>query len=341
MIIAIHHKKGSFSDRWISYCIKNHVNYKVVNCYDTNIIEDIRECDGFMWHWGHHDYRDKLIAFQLIVSLEKMGIRVFPDSNTCWHYDDKIGQKYLLEAIDAPLVRSYVFYEKKSAIEWIDSTIYPKIHKLRGGAGSINVKLVNSKQQARRMINRAFGKGYPLADNISGIKDRLWRLKRDKNYKAIIHIVKGLVRVVYPQPDIKLMPRQKGYAYFQDFVADNAFDDRIVIIGKRAIGIRRFNRTGDFRASGSGLIDHNPDLINKESIKIAFDVAEKIGSQALAFDFIYDHDTPKIIEISYAFAQGPAYDNCPGYWDRNLIWFADNVDPQRYIIEDFLKSTTF
>ena len=26
------------------------------------------------------------------------GIKVFPDSNTAWHFDDKVGQKYLLEA---------------------------------------------------------------------------------------------------------------------------------------------------------------------------------------------------------------------------------------------------
>lgn len=41
-----------------------------------------------------------------------MGIKSCPDENTCWHFDDKIGHKYLLEAIDAPLAPSYVFYNR-------------------------------------------------------------------------------------------------------------------------------------------------------------------------------------------------------------------------------------
>ena len=35
MKIAIHNRPGSFSDRWIEYCNKNHIDYKVVNAYDN------------------------------------------------------------------------------------------------------------------------------------------------------------------------------------------------------------------------------------------------------------------------------------------------------------------
>ena len=45
-----------------------------------------------------------------------------------------------------------------------------------------------------------------------------------------------------------------------------------------------------------------------------------------------------IIEISYAYSMGTAYDNCPGYWDKDLNWHEDDVNPQRYIIEDFIDS---
>ena len=48
-----------------------------------------------------------------------MGTPVFPNYNTSWHFDDKVGQKYFLEAIDAPLVPSHIFYSKKEALEWI------------------------------------------------------------------------------------------------------------------------------------------------------------------------------------------------------------------------------
>src|SRR5690606_41519867 len=67
-----------------------------------------------------HDALPILFARQLIASLEEMGIHVFPDLNTCWHYDDKVGQKYLLEAIGAPLVPTHIFYDRAAALAWAE-----------------------------------------------------------------------------------------------------------------------------------------------------------------------------------------------------------------------------
>ena len=96
-------------------------------------------------------------------------------------------------------------------------------------------------------------------------------------------------------------------------------------------------RNNDFRASGSGLFNHSPEIINKESIKIAFNIANKLKTLSLAFDFIYDKNKkPLIVEISYAYTMKGETNNCPGYWDENLNWHPDNVNPQRYIIEDLI-----
>ncbi len=56
-----------------------------------------------MWHFHQGSPRDILFAKQLIFALQTSGKRVFPDFNTVWHFDDKVGQKYLLEAIEAPI----------------------------------------------------------------------------------------------------------------------------------------------------------------------------------------------------------------------------------------------
>jgi hypothetical protein len=103
--IAIHHTPGSFSDRWLNNCLEKKIVYKLVNCYDFNIVDQLSDCDGLMWHWDQNDYKAALFARQLTLSLEKKGMKVFPNVNTCWHFDDKLGQKYLLESIDAPLVK--------------------------------------------------------------------------------------------------------------------------------------------------------------------------------------------------------------------------------------------
>ena len=158
MKIAIHKDMGSFSDRWIPYCEAENISYKIVNCYHSDIISHLHDCDGLMWHWTLVDYKSALFTRQLLQSLEKKGLSIYPDINSSWHYDDKLGQKYLLESIDAPLVKSYVFYTKREALDWLEKATFPKVFKLRGGAGSVNVSLVKNKRRAKFLINRAFKK---------------------------------------------------------------------------------------------------------------------------------------------------------------------------------------
>ena len=109
--IAIH--KRGFSYRWIDYCKEKAIPYKVVNCFDNDIIANLKDVQGLLWNWSYGDLSDCMIARRLLPSVEAAGIKVFPNNKTSWYYDDKIAQKYLLEAIEAPLVPTYVFYNKK------------------------------------------------------------------------------------------------------------------------------------------------------------------------------------------------------------------------------------
>ena len=331
MKIAIHQEVDSFSDRWIKYCDENNISYKLVSCYDSDIVKQLHDCDGLMWNWNQDDYKGILFARQLTLSLEKMGKKVFPNVNTSWHHDDKVGQKYLLECIDAPLVKSYVFYSKLKAEAWINSTTFPKVFKLRGGAGSTNVKLVRTKQHAQSFINKAFGKGFLQINSIDRLKDRFWVLRRDKNIDAIKFVLKGIGRLFIPIELAKFSQREKGYIYFQDFLPNNNYDTRLIVIGNRCFGVRRYTRDNDFRASGSGIKAYDPELFDHQFIKIAFEITKKLGAQSVAFDFIWDNDIPKIVEISYCFIIGPFYDTCPGFWNSNLVWHKKEVNPQFFL----------
>ena len=331
MKIAIHHRPGSFSDRWIEYCKENNIPYKIVNAYDTDIVQQVDDCTAFMWHHTQCDYRDKLFAKQLIYSLEAMGLKVFPDFHTTWHFDDKVGQKYLLEAIGAPLVPSYVFYDKKEAVEWVNQTTFPKVFKLRGGAGSANVQLVPAKKDAIRLVNRAFGKGFPQFNRRGNLKERIRKYKEGKD--TLWGVCKGIGRLFIPTELAKMVGPEKGYVYFQDFIPNNTFDIRIIIVANKAFAIKRLTRKNDFRASGSGMIIYNKEEIDEQCVKIAFIVNEKIKSQSIAFDFVFDADNnPMIVEISYGFIK-EVYDPCEGFWNKDLNWHEGPFDPYGWMVE--------
>ena len=335
MKIAIHNRDNSFSDRWVAYCEVENIEYKIVDCYDSENIAQLQDCDALMWHFNHINAKDTLFAKQLIFSLEHAGKVVFPDFKTAWHFDDKVGQKYLLESINIPLVPTYVFYSKESAIKWLNETDYPKVFKLRGGAGSSNVSLIGNKKTAFKIVNRAFGKGFKQYDSLNGLKERWRKYKLGKtNFNDVL---KGLVRFVYPSDFTKISGSECGYVYFQDFIEGNDCDYRVIVIDSKAFAIKRMTRENDFRASGSGKLLYNKELFDIKLIETAFELTEKIKSKCIAYDFIYENNIPKVVEISYGFSK-KGYDACEGYWDNELKWHGGKFDFCGWMVESVIKN---
>ena len=333
VMIAIHHTPNSFSVRWIAYCKEHNIPYKIVNAYDTDIVEQVSGCTAFMWHHHHANYKDVLFAKQLLYSLQETGKKVFPDFNTTWHFDDKVGQKYLLEAIEAPVVPSYVFYSKNDALDWIETTVFPKVFKLRGGAGSFNVRLVYSKSEARHLVNKAFRRGFLQNSGSVYIKEayRNYCLRKG----SFMNVLKGFIRLFVPTVYSRMHGREKGYVYFQDFVPNNLYDIRVIIIANKAFSIKRLCRKDDFRASGSGYIVYEKNEQDECCVQIAFEVNKRIHSQCIAYDFVYRNSEPLIVEISYGFSMY-GYDKCPVYWTDDMQWHEEPFTPQDWMIEQIL-----
>ena len=334
MKVAIHDRSGSFSERWINYCNNHGIDYKIVCAYDSDIIDQLTDCDVFMWHHHHNDYRDILFAKQLLYSLQISGKKVFPDFNTGWHFDDKVGQKYLLESIGAPMVPSFVFYDKRTALKWINHTTFPKVFKLRNGASSANVKLISSASEARRFVRKSFGHGFSIFDRYGYLKERYskWRSGKD----TFIGVLKAVARLVVPTKLSLMSSREKGYIYIQEFIDKNEYDIRVIVIGGKAFSIKRLVRKGDFRASGSGSIIYEKDQLREDAVRISFEVASKLKSQCMGFDFVFSPSGPLIVELGYGFVVH-GYDNCEGYWTSDMQWHPGKFNPQEWIIEELLN----
>jgi hypothetical protein len=334
--LAIHHEEGSYSDRWIEYCKEQRIPYRAVNCLDSDIIGQLTGVKGLLWNWSLQNPPDQLIARHLIMAAEAMGIIVFPNVATCWHYDDKIAQKYLLEAIDAPLVPTFIFYDLREALRWIDNASFPKVFKLRKGASSANVRLARTASEARLLAKRAMTAGFwPLPSYTWDVRRRYRSARRRGDLFSVVRrMPKMLARLRYLNHAIG---RERGYIYFQEFMAGNEFDTRVTIIGNRAFAFTRNVRPGDFRASGSGDINYDREKIDVESIRIAFDVARRIGSQSLAFDFVLDGNRkPLILEVSYCYDPRAVF-KCQGHWDDKLNWNQGHMWPQDSILIDLLN----
>src|SRR5690554_909609 len=145
--VGIHNGRGkakSWNTSWIAFCEEQKIPHVVLDGYSPSIIEDLKknEITHFLWAFSLMFHKDLIMARSVLFSVEKMGIKVYPNLNTSWHFEDKIAQKYLLESVDAPIVPSWAFYELEEALKWLKNEAkFPLVAKLRRGAGSHNVKL--------------------------------------------------------------------------------------------------------------------------------------------------------------------------------------------------------
>lgn len=324
----VHHANGerqSYSDRWMELAAQRNIVTKIVDAGNPDFFDVLSGCDGLMWRFGYSALELELSKRILHAVHHGIGIPVFPSIRSTWHFEDKIAQCYLLKAMGCPIPETEVLWSEADARNYCNAANYPFVLKLSSGIQSRNVRLVKNRDEAVKLVNQMFHSG-------------LTTLKRSSSW-----LNRQLGKSLLP---IKLLlgaplPRgvQTGYFLVQEFLPGNEYDTRVTVIGDRAFVFRRMNRPGDFRASGSGNIDWNPDAVDARGIHLAFDVSDVLQSDSLAVDILYKDNLPVVAEISYTYASWAVRD-CPGHWkrtaSRKLDWVAGSLRPEDAIFEDFV-----
>ena len=292
------------------------------------------QLDLFIFRWGQLSDHHQLAKTILPIIEKDMKVKCFPNSETWWPFDDKIRQYYLLKTHKFPMIESWIFWDEKKALDWAQTTNYPVVFKLKSGAGSENVILVNDKIHANKLIHLMFTKGAKLGRVPDKSHIRFQHFDVKKEVRRIARIGKRLVTRV----DIdSFWQKEKNYIYFQKFLPQNKYDTRITVIGGRAFAYRRFTRDNDFRASGSGKINYDKNEIDILMVKKAIEISEKLKFQSMAYDFIYNEmHQAEFCEISYTFVDKYVY-NCEGYWDSKLEWHEGHFWPQYFQLMDAFK----
>lgn len=319
-------KEQSFSQRWRELATECGIAVREVDLYRHDCMRQLAGCDALMWRYGF-DALSLRSAKRILAAVEHgAGIPVYPSWQTNWHFEDKIAQRYLLEAAGIPVPETWVFWNRQEALDFCRRAAYPIVVKFTSGIRSKSVRMLRNAAEAEHFAEQMFGPGRTSVNEPRGRIDRLL----GKRKLAVDLLRSG-----------KLPNLQHGYLYLQEFLANNAYDTRVTVIGKRAFAFRRFNRDGDFRASGSGKISWDPAAIDLGIVRMAFRVAEKLGSQSLAIDGMYRGDEIVVGEISYAYAAW-AIAECPGHWrsdptaEGGLQWVDGQLRAEDAIFHDFI-----
>jgi glutathione synthase/RimK-type ligase-like ATP-grasp enzyme len=328
----------NYSEKFRELLDKNAITYTLINPNSQTMLDDLASCTHLLFRHSQGDTDMMLYDSIFHIAKNIYNLKCSPDYETYWSYENKIKEYYLLKSSGFPVVETNIFWDYNSAYKFLQTSSYPLVVKMYKGAASSNVVKISSIGDGKKIIDRIFGKGVKLGkmpggSNLTSIS-KLGMSKFIHNKARSLLIAMGILDRSNPYSEWQI---QKDAILFQKFLPNNKFDTRVTIIGNRAFAFRRFVRSNDFRASGSGNLNLEPKEIDRRCISIAFDVSRKLNFETMAYDFIYDEKcVPQICEISYCFVDR-VLRSCPGYWDDVLTWHDEQNWPQYYQLVDFLN----
>lgn len=325
---------SDFVKQFIEILEYNDIAFRIMDSSSNSFWEDLNELDLFIYHFGNNDIsKDRAMTFMPIIE-EYHGIKCLPNYNTYWHYDDKIKQYFFLRSRGYPVAESWVFWERKAAMEFVESCDYPVIFKLRGGSNSNSVIKLDNKRQARKIVQLMFGSKGAIPGRLPS--KLTTRYKYFDVKKECKNIGRRLIKPLIGRASSHNWVVHRGYAYFQRFYPNNAWDTRVTTIGDRTYAFRRFVRKNDFRASGSDDWSLDRSKIDIRMLKIAQQISSENSFQVMAYDFVMDENNdPVLIEISYCYGDYPEFHD--GYWDKDLNWVEGSFSTQYLELVDALN----
>ena len=245
--------------------------------------------------------------------LRELGHSILPSWPAVLSYDDKIVQAEQLHAARLPHCETRVVTCPEDVGPAMEALGLPVVVKLRNGAGSLNVRRIDSLAELHRYAQQMFGRG------ISPVPGPAMDL--NVNIRKSGGILKSLEKapgVIAKRLRMKRRTlRERGYVLMQRFYEKNDGDVRVTVLGDRAFVFKRRNRPGDFRASGSGQIEYIDPRNHKLEINLAFSLTDYLQASFLAVDMIQDNQQrPIVVEYCPGFVLG-LIAGCDGFIHRN------------------------
>lgn len=326
-----------WSKSWIKFSLTNKLFYDVINPYGNNVVSELLSYDIILWHFSNYSFKDMLISKNILFTMEKLGKKVFPSIDDAWHFDDKLAETYLLQAIKAPMPNSFYYYSLEDLKKGLVDLNFPIITKLRNGSGSHNVKLLANKNELLEYGKKMFSTGISSAPSL--LYKASGNIKSAKSLKIFFNRAKRIPEFLNSLANAKKFNFERDYVYLQEYIKNDGYDLKIIVVGDKLSFIGRKIRKGEFRASGSGDLFYERENVSMDVIESAFETSDKLGFKCMGYDYVVDSKTKKgyIIEISYGFSHDAVL-KANGYFDRKGNWFHEPLNVPWEIMQNLLSS---
>jgi glutathione synthase/RimK-type ligase-like ATP-grasp enzyme len=272
-------------------------------------------------------YKDKVHFIEKV-----LGKVIVPGFETVWHFESKVAQSYLFAHAGVATPETVATLDYDDALDCLRQARYPIVVKQSHGASSANVQLMTSESRAEKWLAKMFFQ-------------EMWERHKAAHGNRLFRVASAfwhgwfLAKVLQRS----LRTERGAVAYWQEYVADNDADLRITVIGDRdAFGFWRRNRPGDFRASGSGLLDYEIP-IPESAVRYCIGLNKRFGFDSMAYDLLFRGDDFVIVEMSYGYLDSAVF-KAPGHFvldeQSSLVYREGHVLPQDVWVEWALRKAS-
>lgn len=210
----------------------------------------------------------------VLYALHRKGAILLPE----WRYMRAHHNKALMEMLrDVDLaeidtgIHSRIFGCYEEFFQCIDEIRFPCVFKTAEGAGSKGVALFNDKEQAQKLLKEL------NINHKASLKEKLWlSIRRIK--PSTIH------------------SNYRNKFVIQNFIQGLSGDFKVLVFGDKYYALSRKNRDNDFRASGGGRLNYEPELPNG-IFDFAKSVYDALNVPILSLDIAFDGNRFYLIEF--------------------------------------------
>jgi hypothetical protein len=325
-IVILQNEDITDSFRWERACenSKHQIEYSKISVLSYNWLFEVKEIKPqiILTKPGGVSAAFKDLYDECLMILEKeLGYFCFPTLKEVLIYENKKYLAYWLEANEIPYPPTYVFYNKKEALQRLENTKYPIIGKTNIGASGSGIEILADKNSGRDYINRAFSaKGLTRRSGPNLEKGGL--IKRGLKY---IFSPTKIFRK-FKKYKIAASEIQKDYIILQEYIPHD-YEWRVVRMGDSFFAHKKVKK-GD-KSSGSLIKEYGkPPLSLLDFVKKITD-KHQLYSQAVD---IFELDGQYLVnEMQCIFGQSDPYqmlieDNPGRYIYQSGEWVFEEGD---------------
>lgn len=210
----------------------------------------------------------------VLYALQRKGAVLIPE----WRYMRAHHNKALMEMIrDIDLagidtgIHSRIFGCKEEFVDAIDGVEFPCVYKSAEGAGSKGVALFKTKEQALRFVEH-------------------------ENINRVITTKEKIIHKIKEKEISSLHSNYRRKFIIQNYVPGLSGDFKVLVFGDKYYALSRQNRDNDFRASGGGRLNYEPDLPSG-IFDFAKSIFDALNVPILSLDIAYDGKRFYLIEF--------------------------------------------